>query len=135
MANAAANWLLFSVVILITVAIICFFLKFGGYGEMLSPPQTFVQTIIGVTSDQRETVIDTSTIDSCFPVAQARDAVQCAICLCRVDEGAPCRQLQCSHGFHPECISGWWVNKDINHLACPVCRQPQNIELREVASA
>jgi hypothetical protein len=30
------------------------------------------------------------------------------------------KQLQCLHLFHPQCISNWFIYKD---LSCPVCKK------------
>eukprot|EP00747_Dinoflagellata_sp_TGD_P163871 gnl/TRDRNA2_/TRDRNA2_183054_c0_seq1.p1 gnl/TRDRNA2_/TRDRNA2_183054_c0~~gnl/TRDRNA2_/TRDRNA2_183054_c0_seq1.p1 ORF type:complete len:167 (+),score=15.15 gnl/TRDRNA2_/TRDRNA2_183054_c0_seq1:107-607(+) len=134
MATRATDWFLYLLLILVVLGIICFFLKFGGYGEVLSTPAQSLRTVIGLASEQRAPAFDASIIDACFPVEQAIAAVQCSICLMSIEEGEASRQLQCSHVFHPDCISAWWIHRDVARLECPVCRRQQSVELPVLAT-
>lgn len=44
---------------------------------------------------------------------------ECAVCLCRIDDGEEIRRLRCSHVFHRVCLDRW-----IGHgqWTCPLCR-------------
>ncbi|XP_022989093.1 E3 ubiquitin-protein ligase ATL41-like [Cucurbita maxima] len=46
-------------------------------------------------------------------------AVECAVCLCAVENGEEARVLpNCKHTFHLECIDKWFGL----HSTCPICR-------------
>lgn len=46
-------------------------------------------------------------------------AVECAVCLCAVEDGEEARVLpNCKHTFHLECIDKWFGL----HSTCPICR-------------
>ncbi|XVF79512.1 hypothetical protein PTKIN_Ptkin14bG0228900 [Pterospermum kingtungense] len=47
------------------------------------------------------------------------EAVECAICLCKIDEDDEIRELRCDHLFHKVCLDRW-----IGHRGstCPICR-------------
>jgi len=49
---------------------------------------------------------------------QARDSLQCAICMDDFKENDEAKRLPCSHHFHEECISRWLRL----HGTCPTCR-------------
>jgi hypothetical protein len=49
---------------------------------------------------------------------QARDNLQCAICMDDFKENDEAKRLPCSHHFHAECISRWLRL----HGTCPTCR-------------
>ncbi|UJR16536.1 hypothetical protein I4U23_003436 [Adineta vaga] len=49
---------------------------------------------------------------------QARDNLQCAICMDDFKENDEAKRLPCSHHFHEECISRWLRL----HGTCPTCR-------------
>mmetsp|Transcript_74357 Transcript_74357/g.241531 ORF Transcript_74357/g.241531 Transcript_74357/m.241531 type:complete len:183 (+) Transcript_74357:58-606(+) len=52
----------------------------------------------------------------------------CAICLETTwQAGGLCRELQCGHSFHKECIDEWWSRRKTAALRCPVCRSEQVI--------
>jgi len=50
--------------------------------------------------------------------AQARDNLQCAICMDDFKEGDEAKRLPCSHHFHQDCITRWLQL----HGTCPTCR-------------
>ncbi|BFG34139.1 hypothetical protein CerSpe_204130 [Prunus speciosa] len=43
---------------------------------------------------------------------------ECSICLGEFKDGEKCRQLECEHAFHEECIDQWLRKK----IQCPLCR-------------
>ncbi|CAB4312877.1 unnamed protein product [Prunus armeniaca] len=43
---------------------------------------------------------------------------ECSICLGEFKDGEKCRQLECEHAFHGECIDQWLLKK----MHCPLCR-------------
>ncbi|OWM75844.1 E3 ubiquitin-protein ligase At4g11680-like [Punica granatum] len=47
------------------------------------------------------------------------EAVECAICLCKIEPGNEISELGCSHMFHRVCIERWLQS---NRLSCPLCR-------------
>lgn len=45
---------------------------------------------------------------------------ECAVCLCKVEEGEEIRELRCHHRFHKACLDRWVGSyKRVN---CPLCR-------------
>ncbi|XP_019164599.1 PREDICTED: uncharacterized protein LOC109160807 [Ipomoea nil] len=46
-------------------------------------------------------------------------AVECAVCLCKIEEGEEVRELKCNHIFHRACLDRW-VGTGRN--SCPLCR-------------
>ncbi|XP_058745474.1 RING-H2 finger protein ATL60-like [Vicia villosa] len=54
-----------------------------------------------------------------FKPEDFKDGLECAVCLCDVDEGEKARILpKCNHGFHLDCIDMWFQS----HSTCPLCR-------------
>jgi len=49
---------------------------------------------------------------------QARDSLQCAICMDDFKQNDEAKRLPCSHHFHDDCISRWLRM----HGTCPTCR-------------
>lgn len=43
---------------------------------------------------------------------------ECSICLGEFKDGEKCRQLECEHAFHEECIDQWLLKMN----QCPLCR-------------
>uniref|UniRef100_A0A7N2MSJ7 RING-type domain-containing protein n=1 Tax=Quercus lobata TaxID=97700 RepID=A0A7N2MSJ7_QUELO len=48
-----------------------------------------------------------------------REEVECAVCMCEIEEGEEIRQLTCDHLFHRVCLDRWLGYK---RLTCPLCR-------------
>ncbi|OIT36878.1 e3 ubiquitin-protein ligase [Nicotiana attenuata] len=48
------------------------------------------------------------------------DSVECAICLCNIEDGEEVRELRCDHVFHRVCLDRW-MNCGRN-MTCPLCR-------------
>ncbi|XP_022851496.1 uncharacterized RING finger protein C57A7.09-like [Olea europaea var. sylvestris] len=46
-------------------------------------------------------------------------SVECAVCLCRIDEGTEVRELRCNHFYHRVCLDKWVRH---GHRTCPLCR-------------
>ncbi|KAK3029674.1 hypothetical protein RJ639_039166 [Escallonia herrerae] len=46
-------------------------------------------------------------------------AVECAVCLCKIEEGDEIRDLRCEHIFHRACLDKWI---GLRRLTCPLCR-------------
>ncbi|KAL8518352.1 hypothetical protein ACS0TY_009651 [Phlomoides rotata] len=44
---------------------------------------------------------------------------ECAVCLCRIDEGDEIRELRCHYLFHRVCFDRWL---GYGHGTCPLCR-------------
>ncbi|CAF1114692.1 unnamed protein product [Rotaria sordida] len=65
-------------------------------------------------SESRINSIPTVKITS----AQARDSLQCAICMEEFKKNDEAKRLPCSHHFHEECILRWLRM----HGTCPTCR-------------
>ncbi|GLT34532.1 hypothetical protein SLA2020_090410 [Shorea laevis] len=47
------------------------------------------------------------------------EAVECAVCLCKIEEDEEIRELRCNHIFHSVCLDRWLQYK---HSTCPLCR-------------
>lgn len=48
------------------------------------------------------------------------EAVECAVCLCKIKEGEEIRELRCDHIFHRVCLDQW-VGLS-GRVTCPLCR-------------
>ncbi|XP_078430777.1 putative E3 ubiquitin-protein ligase RHG1A isoform X2 [Wolffia australiana] len=48
---------------------------------------------------------------------QSRNKEHCIVCLEEYKEGEEVAVLQCSHLFHPNCISTWLMHRNV----CPIC--------------
>ncbi|URD79764.1 RING-H2 finger protein [Musa troglodytarum] len=58
------------------------------------------------------------------------EAVECAVCLCKLAEGEAARLLpKCNHAFHRACIDMWFYS----HSTCPLCRSPVVLDETETA--
>ncbi|KAL2542753.1 brassinosteroid-responsive RING-H2 [Abeliophyllum distichum] len=51
--------------------------------------------------------------------ASEDSSVECAVCLCRIDEGDEVRELRCNHLYHRVCLDRWL---GYGHRTCPLCR-------------
>ncbi|CAI9756123.1 unnamed protein product [Fraxinus pennsylvanica] len=51
--------------------------------------------------------------------AENENTVECAVCLCRIDDGDEIRELSCNHLFHRACLDRWL---GYGHVTCPLCR-------------
>ncbi|KAI3467166.1 hypothetical protein Pfo_023829 [Paulownia fortunei] len=49
----------------------------------------------------------------------SEELAECAVCLCRIDEGDEVRELRCDHLFHKVCLDRWL---GYGHVTCPLCR-------------
>lgn len=47
------------------------------------------------------------------------EAVECRVCLCKVEEGEEIRELRCAHIFHRACLDRWLGT---GRMTCPLCR-------------
>nr|GMD16891.1 E3 ubiquitin-protein ligase RHA2B-like [Ipomoea batatas] len=47
------------------------------------------------------------------------EAVECAVCLCKIEEGEEVRDLRCNHIFHRDCLDRWLAT---GRNSCPLCR-------------
>ena len=54
------------------------------------------------------------------PEPGSKEGAECAVCLCKIEEGEEIRELRCSHMFHRECIDRWVGHR--NNGTCPLCR-------------
>ncbi|MCD7461202.1 hypothetical protein HAX54_045515 [Datura stramonium] len=46
-------------------------------------------------------------------------SVECAVCLCKMEEGEQVRELRCDHLFHKVCLDRWM---GCGRKTCPLCR-------------
>ncbi|KAL2234939.1 RING-H2 finger protein ATL3-like [Sesamum indicum] len=51
--------------------------------------------------------------------AKSEELEECAVCLCRIEEGDEVRELRCGHLFHRVCLDRWI---GYGHVTCPLCR-------------
>ncbi|KAF3432278.1 hypothetical protein FNV43_RR27017 [Rhamnella rubrinervis] len=56
----------------------------------------------------------------CESSESADENVECAVCLCKIEEGEEIGVLRCSHLFHKVCLDKWAV--EFNRTTCPLCR-------------
>lgn len=56
----------------------------------------------------------------CKPMGDSGELVQCAVCLCNIEEGEEMRELRCELHFHRGCLEAWLGYR---HLTCPICRE------------
>lgn len=47
------------------------------------------------------------------------ESVECAVCLCKIEEGEEVRELRCDHLFHKVCLDRWM---GCGRKTCPLCR-------------
>ena len=47
------------------------------------------------------------------------EEVECAVCLCKIEEGEEIKQLRCDHLFHRVCLDRWLGYR---RVTCPLCR-------------
>ena len=47
------------------------------------------------------------------------EEIECAVCLCKIEEGEEIRELRCEHLFHRDCLDRWVGCK---RATCPLCR-------------
>ncbi|XP_031100781.1 E3 ubiquitin-protein ligase RHA2B-like [Ipomoea triloba] len=47
------------------------------------------------------------------------EAVECAVCLCKIEEGEEVGDLRCNHIFHRDCLDRWLAT---GRNSCPLCR-------------
>ncbi|AES96598.1 zinc finger, C3HC4 type (RING finger) protein [Medicago truncatula] len=50
----------------------------------------------------------------------SNEDVECAVCLCKIEEGDEISVLRCDHMYHKYCLDKWIGFK--NHT-CPLCRE------------
>nr|GMD13493.1 E3 ubiquitin-protein ligase RHA2B-like [Ipomoea batatas] len=50
---------------------------------------------------------------------ESNGAVDCAVCLCKIEEGEEVRDLKCKHIFHRACLDRWLGT---GRITCPLCR-------------
>ncbi|XP_070043191.1 RING-H2 finger protein ATL18-like [Nicotiana tomentosiformis] len=53
------------------------------------------------------------------PESESSGSVECAVCLCKIEEGEEVRELRCDHLFHRVCLDRWLGT---GHMTCPLCR-------------
>jgi len=56
---------------------------------------------------------------------EGEDAPTCAVCLMEMEAGESCRELQCAHRFHADCIMSWFASSPPCRVDCPLCRGTQ----------
>ncbi|KAL8533488.1 hypothetical protein ACS0TY_009766 [Phlomoides rotata] len=60
---------------------------------------------------------------------ESDETVECAVCLCRIDEGDEMRELRCDHLFHKVCLDRWL---GYGQGTCPLCRG--NVKPRQLTA-
>ncbi|KAK8691429.1 hypothetical protein V6N13_074940 [Hibiscus sabdariffa] len=58
-------------------------------------------------------------------------ALECVICLCKIDDDDEIRELRCDHLFHKVCLDRWIGYQG---STCPICRSPLFPPLKLVAA-
>ncbi|WMV22732.1 hypothetical protein MTR67_016117 [Solanum verrucosum] len=54
-----------------------------------------------------------------FPLSLSLSSVECAVCLCKIEDGEEVRELKCEHLFHKVCLDRWM---GCGRKTCPLCR-------------
>ncbi|KAL6009670.1 hypothetical protein ACLOJK_000099 [Asimina triloba] len=47
------------------------------------------------------------------------EAVECVVCMCKIEEGEEVREISCDHLFHRACLDKWLGYRN---PTCPLCR-------------
>ncbi|CAK7326473.1 unnamed protein product [Dovyalis caffra] len=53
------------------------------------------------------------------PAPGCTESIECAVCLCKIEEGEEIRELRCDHLFHRACLDRW---AGFGRATCPLCR-------------
>lgn len=53
------------------------------------------------------------------PDGDNKEAIECPVCLCKLEEGDEIRELKCNHLFHKYCLDRWLGYRC---KTCPLCR-------------
>ncbi|CAK9149297.1 unnamed protein product [Ilex paraguariensis] len=69
--------------------------------------------------DLKENDEEISSISHYKSKDESGEAVECAVCLCKLEEGDEIRELQCDHLFHKVCLDRWIGYRN---STCPLCR-------------
>ncbi|KAM5567575.1 hypothetical protein ABKV19_015579 [Rosa sericea] len=69
-------------------------------------------------AEATETLSSTIHYESSNPAVMCSEE-ECAVCLCKIEEGEEIRELKCAHLFHKTCLDRW---TSLNHVTCPLCR-------------
>mmetsp|Transcript_12537 Transcript_12537/g.32208 ORF Transcript_12537/g.32208 Transcript_12537/m.32208 type:complete len:173 (-) Transcript_12537:574-1092(-) len=73
----------------------------------------------------------TAIIETQFPSVtlvageEGEDAPTCAVCVMEMEAGGSCRELECAHHFHADCIVAWFTSSQPCKVDCPLCRRTQ----------
>ncbi|GMJ13787.1 hypothetical protein HRI_005047900 [Hibiscus trionum] len=71
-------------------------------------------------------------VEDCNKQASGDDIVlECAICLCKIDDDDEIGDLRCDHLFHKVCLDRWIGYQG---STCPICRTPLIPPLKLVAA-
>lgn len=119
-------WLLVVVLCFVVIAVVSFVICFGGLNEQIQIRTNPISFMLPGNSGEP---VCKERLDQYFPEFQTALASTCVICLGSIDDGQLCRQLQCNHVYHSECICSWWLHKKRVALSCPLCKQEQSLEV------
>ncbi|KAH9320173.1 hypothetical protein KI387_021942, partial [Taxus chinensis] len=90
-----------------------------------SNPETSSETAPVLGSELAQLPLIADEIRQSLPVvpyktpANITHVVECAVCLCKIEEGDQIRELSCSLFFHRNCLVKWL---DHQQTTCPLCR-------------
>ncbi|RAL37540.1 hypothetical protein DM860_000234 [Cuscuta australis] len=73
----------------------------------------------GLAGRQWSYIFETSDAGPAARRFEGGPAVECAVCLCRMEHGEEVRDLRCGHVFHKACLDRWLGT---GGLTCPLCR-------------
>lgn len=72
-------------------------------------------------------IVTQSVIEKRFPIITLDTTEICVVCLEPLSADSQCRQLQCNHVFHAQCILQWWVHRPRQVIECPTCKRKQEV--------
>ncbi|KAK4720437.1 hypothetical protein R3W88_010670 [Solanum pinnatisectum] len=58
-------------------------------------------------------------VKSSSSLSLSLSSVECAVCLCKIEDGEEVRELKCEHLFHKVCLDRWM---GYGRKTCPLCR-------------
>ncbi|XP_050374801.1 RING-H2 finger protein ATL11-like [Argentina anserina] len=65
------------------------------------------------------TLISTVDYENPNTAVSSEEEEECAVCLCKIEEGEEMGELRCAHLFHKACLDRW---TGLKHVTCPLCR-------------
>ncbi|KAK4373288.1 hypothetical protein RND71_008672 [Anisodus tanguticus] len=83
--------------------------------------QSFSHPYYNIISNKNATIVphDVLGVRHFHEHDSSDSSIECAVCLCKIEEGEEVRELRCDHLFHKVCLDRWM---DSGRKTCPLCR-------------